>query len=325
MRDRVSTKLRVCVQILFFDCSQLILRAIENTAPHVDRIYIIYSKKPWSKYNKTARTSYENPSDLKILKTSSYFYKITVIDGEWDSEEDQRNTCLDIARNEGYDLLIVQDADEFYAAEEFKRNLEAIEDNPNYDAYRNPWYVFFKTIEYVVVNRYPLHYDNSLHVDAYKNTLIGFSACFAINLRSKARFGDKRLPNTSNTYMLPGLCLHLSYVLSDEQMLRKLNTWGHSCYVDIDSWFRVKWLGWQSTTKNFHPISLLEWAHVDRFSGALPKEIIGFEPGEQKYRPASHSERTLFRLKEIRSWCNFALRDIRFIIRRVTQRMGGAK
>ena len=59
--------------------------------------------------------------DLDLLKQSKYYNKITIIEGEWEYDEDQRNACLDKAQNDGIDYLINHDADEFYFHKDFKK------------------------------------------------------------------------------------------------------------------------------------------------------------------------------------------------------------
>lgn len=219
---------KFAVQILYFDCDQFILKTISNCAPFVDKIFITYSPEPWIAYNNKARELYRNPSNPNILKESDYYHKLQLIEGIWQTEEDQRNDGLRIAKQQGYDYLIIQDADEFYLPDQFKRNLEEINASPGYSYYRNPWYIFWKNRGYIIENRYFYFFGNDRYVKPYRKTLIGFSACFAINLKKDVLFEDRRLPNRKDNHMLTGLCFHLSFVISDEQLIRKLNTWGHS-------------------------------------------------------------------------------------------------
>ena len=126
-----ASKLQICaVMILYYDCEQFILRTIENCAPFVEKIYILYSELPYSKYNPEARKKYSNTARKEILRESKYSTKIDLIEGNWDNEEEQRNECLYKAKAEGFDFLIVQDADEFYLPEDYKMNIEGMTTNP---------------------------------------------------------------------------------------------------------------------------------------------------------------------------------------------------
>jgi hypothetical protein len=273
---------RFAVQILYFDCEQFILRTIANCAPHVEKIFVTYSPQPWSAYNKDARAGYPNPSNPDIIFQSPYANKIELINGVWDTEEEQRNDCLVRAKKEGFDYLIIQDADEFYMPEEYTKNLQGIIANPNFDYYRNPWYFFWKNINTVIVSRYSL--TNGTY-KPYQKTKIAYNACFAVNCKRDIYFADKRLPNSKQYFMLNGLCLHLSFVMSDDQVKRKLKTWGHSSDFNTEYWYRTKWLGWTKKSKFLHPITSTQWVHTIPFTGDIPKELEGFIPGLQEYQP----------------------------------------
>ena len=138
----MTTNKRFAVQILFYDCDQFILKVIENCAPFVEKIYVTYSPEPWNAYNKSARDHYKNPSNPEILKQSKHYSKIELISGVWEKEEDQRNECLERARKDGFDYMIIQDADEFYNPSEYQKNLDQIILNPDHHFYRCRWYLF---------------------------------------------------------------------------------------------------------------------------------------------------------------------------------------
>jgi hypothetical protein len=279
--------MRFAVQILFFDCGELILRAIDNIAPHVERIYVSYSRLPWA-YNRSAREDYVNSADLAVLRESPHYEKITAVEGDWISEEAQRNACLEKARQAGFDYLVVQDADEFYLPEEIEKNLEAIRHNPDFHYYRNPWLLFWKTTAYVLVHR-AVRTSQAGQEVTERNVTHNYSMAFALNLRKGTRFQRKRFPTCEKDFMiLPGVCHHLSWVYNDEQLLRKLFTWGHTNDVyDKMLWYRAKWLGWNPAARNLHPINGIGYPRAVLYQGRLPAEIAGFDPGEQRYIPAS--------------------------------------
>lgn len=310
-----TSRLRVCAQILYFDCDDLILRAITNCAPFVEAIFVAFSEKPWSKYNSSARLNYRNPSRLEVLNSSPYFEKLVVVQGEWHSEEDQRNQCIDLARKLGFDVMVIQDADEFYTPAAYATNLQEIAKRPGFDYYRNQWICFWKTPKLALVNRYPIHYGNMMYAPSYRRTLLGFNACFALNLRRQVRFRDRRMVS-GMWFMVSGICHHLSYVLSDEQLLRKLGTWGHSAQVDAARWYRTKWKSWRSGCRNLHPIGRIEWVEAVPYDGELPREIADFEPVGQEYEPTVLSERIYSAFLDARAWLLFILRDIYYVARR---------
>jgi hypothetical protein len=279
--------MRFAVQLLFFDNTDLVLRAIANIAPHVERIYVSYSRLPWA-YNRSAREDYVNLADVAILRESPHYEKITVVKGDWISEEAQRNASLEKAREAGFDYLIVQDPDEFYLPEEIEKNLEAIRQNPGFHYYRNPWLLFWKTTKYVLVHRAVRTSPGGQEITE-RNVTHNYSMAFALNLRKGTRFQRKRFPTCEKDFMiLPGVCHHLSWVYNDEQLLRKLFTWGHTNDVyDKMLWYRAKWLGWNPAVRNLHPINGIGYTRAVLYHGRLPAEIADFDPGEQRYIPAS--------------------------------------
>jgi len=259
--ERITNK-RFAAHVLMFDCDEFILRMINNCAPFVEKIYVAYSELPWT-YNPNARKFYTNSTSKDIIKKSKHFQKIELIEGNWEKEIEQRNACFDKARADGFNYLIIQDADEFYTEDSYKKNLEEIVRHPNFDVYTTPWYVFWKNLDYVLEFR--------------QGGITGINPGFAVNCNSKVRFESGRTTSSKNIHHLSGVCYHLAYALTDEKIYRKINTWGHSHQFNRDSWYYRKWLNWNENTKNLHPISPGYWPRAVRFSGSLPEALIEFD------------------------------------------------
>lgn len=251
----VLTK-RFAAHILMFNCEKYILRTLENCGPFVEKIYVAYSETPWT-YNPDARQSFVNQTDKNILKLSEFYHKIELIEDTWDREEDQRNVCLDKARADGVDYLIIHDADEFYSKEDYENNLLEIERNPDRDLYVTPWCSFWKSLDYVIQAK-------------EQNTIIGTPE-FAINCKSKVNFTRARTTNAESRHCLTGLCFHLSFVGSDVEIWQKISTWGHAHQFDREKWFDQKWSKWTLSTKNLHPIVPENWRKAIKFEGHLPE------------------------------------------------------
>lgn len=268
--------MRFGVLMLYFNAEKFILAAISNTAPYVETIYISYSKVPWNAYNKDAR-KYTNNSSLAIIEASLFRHKIKIIEGVWESEHDQRNSVVKQAISDGMDYLIIQDPDEFYLPDEFNKNLQSIIDQPDYPFYYNPWINFWKSTKHVLLER--------VSNEGIKNTIYNESANFAVNLSRTPSISFVNKRGTSWSYdkglRIPGVCLHLSYVYSDEELKVKLATWGHSHEVQ-KFWFKYKWLAWQPQTKYLHPTQSPIWIKAVPYSGLLPNEIQNFPLLSQK-------------------------------------------
>ncbi|MFT4302027.1 MAG: methyltransferase domain-containing protein [Desulfovibrio sp.] len=263
IRRQLSIKHRFAAHILMFDVEPFILRAIDNCAPYVEKIYLAYSERPWV-YNAQARESYANPTRLDLVEQSPWRSKIEIIQGEWDREEDQRNACVEKAKKDGIDFLIIHDADEFYTKEDYISNIKKIDANSGHEGFRTPWCSFWKNISWIIENN--------------GNPIVGYPQ-FAINCAKNIHFTHARNYSAKNEYMLDGLCYHLSFVRTDQDLLTKLSTWGHSHEVDIRQWYADKWLQWHPEKKNLHPVTPPAWAKAVPFTGKLPDSLIGFEYG----------------------------------------------
>jgi hypothetical protein len=257
---------------------------IENTANYVDKIYLSHSDIPWRNARTGVRESIVSDFDEAIIARSTHRDRITLISGRWDSEEEQRQEALLCAKRDGIDYLIIQDADEFYLPEEFKRNLDGIRRNPNHPTYTCPWVVFWKSLDYVVELR---------QIGPGVGGIINTCPNFAVNTRwPDISFSKARLVNFSNNaFRLPGLCLHLAWVLSDDEVLSKVKTWAHSHQFNADKWYFHKWRAWQPQMKNIGHITRYNYRQAVRFECDLPKELEGLENPEQKFRALTLTER----------------------------------
>ncbi len=259
---------KVAVQILYFNSHQFIRHTLANCFSHVDKIFLSYSPSPWSAYNKDALNDFKNQSSLDIVCQSINYSKVEIVQGAWETEEAQREACRLIAQEQGYDFLIVQDADEFYLPEDYESNIQHMVENPQYEVYQTPWINFWKSTHYALVHKQHLGVSNTL-----------YSTCplFALNLRLPVKFESRRVPkNTTSVFQLKGICFHLSYVFSDIDMFTKISTWGHAHQVN-KNWFKWKWLAWHAGKRNINPINSVEWVKAIPFTGVLPAELQNFE------------------------------------------------
>jgi hypothetical protein len=252
---------KFATHVVLFGQDKWIMRNIANAYPHVEKIYIAYSVDSWT-YNPQARTIYKNTFDLDIIRKSEYMDKIEIILGTWQTEEDQRNACAEKAAKDGMDYLIIHDADEFYFPLDFEMIKKHIRDNPNFDYYKIGWYCFWKNFNYILL-------------DATGNKITGYPE-FAINLKNGVRFSSKRRPNKTNFFTIQpviGVCYHGSYVLTDAELLQKINTWGHTNDFNKDQWYKEKWLKWTPEMIDLHLVSPSAWSKAVPFTGTLPDVI----------------------------------------------------
>ena len=278
---------RFCVQVQMFNVDNFILPMLENCGPHVERIYVARSEKPWG-YNREARERIKNPTPVSLLDQSPWRDKITLIEGEWETDHAQRNALLERAIADGMDYMIVQDADEFYQHEDFQHNLRVIAENPDYDAYGVRWYVFWKDVRHIITDRYGRPMD-----DGWIN--------FAVNCHGKMKFDHMRFTTAKDLKIfpgyLPGPAHHLSYVMSDEVMLNKLSTWSHTNDFDWRSWYEKVWLKWWPGRWHLAPVKPWHWARAVPFKGLLPEVLKDFQGPEVTSHMPTFGERLLNELR----------------------------
>ena len=103
---------------------------------------------------------------------------------------------------------------------------------------------------------------------------------FIINLDSDVYFTEWHLANATKSWILYDIYLfHGSWILTDEQVLQKIQTWGHASdasWEDWEKWYREKWLKW---TPEMESISMENskfpvWKKAVRYDGSLPKECV---------------------------------------------------
>jgi len=249
--------------VMTFDQEKWIMRNLENAYSHVDQIYIMHSQLPWG-YNPQAREIYTNSFDLNIIKQSLYMDKITIIEGDWLNDTEQRNACLQRAKKDKFDFLMVHDADEFYFHNDFNKLRNIVENNTNIDVFDINLYAFWKSFKYILIDP--------------DTGIIGGTNQTIVNLNRVNKYDYIRNTTTVNRMTLPGIiCYHGSYVLTDEEVFKKIKTWSHNNDFDVDTWYKNIWLPWTIESKNLHPIWPWKWNRCEIFDGALPEVIEDFD------------------------------------------------
>lgn len=247
--------------MLVFSQDRWLMKAIDNRAPFVDKIYVAWSDRPWA-YNPNAAAQFKNRTSYDILYTSPHIHKIEIIRGSWDLEEDQRNACIIAAKRDGMDILMTQDTDEFYLPEDFEGTIAEMKNNPNHDYYTTPWYSFWKSMDYIMINQ-------------QESKILG-RPLVAINLKKNdLRFTRARICNGVDAHDMNYILYHPSYVLTNEECWEKINTWGHAHQFNTQSWYNNIWLAWDNNKDlmNLHPIEPSAWFKVVKYEDKLPKEL----------------------------------------------------
>ncbi len=180
--------------------------------------------------------------------------------GEWSNQADHINTGLEILGADGIDWALIVDADEFYTPEDIGRLVGQIR-TTKYDAiYASFMDVYWKT---------PSH---KIRPDQYDYPIVA--------IRTNCRFKDKRHVQSSviTTGTLKEITLHhMSYVRTDNQMKKKIESFEHSREFNTTNWFNDVWLPWNEDSKNMHPVVPQQF-EAAYFSPA-PSEILDLLDG----------------------------------------------
>ena len=255
--------MKFATYVMTYDQGKWMLRNLENAYPHVDQIYVMHSELPWG-YKPEAREKYTNTFDLNIIKDSPYMDKITIIEGDWLGDAEQRNFCRKRAMADGYDFLMVHDADEFYFHNDFDKIRRFVQDNPQYDGYSINLHAFWKNFGHILVN--------------HDDTLVGGCNQTIIKLREGVQYDYIRDTWSENRVVIPDVMqYHGSYVLTDEEVWKKVNMTSHSNDFDGIKWYNEVWLPWTEESTNLHPIWPWAWKRAEKFTGELPEAIEDFD------------------------------------------------
>jgi hypothetical protein len=280
---------------------------LNNIGPHVEKIYLAWSELPYSDYNPAARGRYRNSTPKNLYLNSRYANKVELVEGRWNDETSQRNELVDIAKSNGFDVMIIQDADEFVSSEDFKKNLKYIETNPGINAFCIPWYIYWRK------THIRIHESSRVH--------IGTSECYAMRLVEGSGFRNRRISNLDHSHKLPGMCHHLAYVYSDDGMKEKLDTWSHSCDLNIERWYELKWYYWSPKTIFLHPLWPDGWFCAKEVHDVIPKEMQEVENPQFTARKMPIWVRIRELVYNSKYWIKWISRPLRASLRKVILQM----
>jgi len=291
--------MKIALQVLAYDVDRYINSMLRNAAPWVDKIYIAYPERPWN-YVPASRSSRRNPTQLSSIDTAGLPCEIEILEGDWLKEEDTRNDCLNRARSEGFQWMLIQDADEFYE-ESAWRHLKTYLASTDVSAFRTTWYNFWKSSHYIIIYR-----DGSI-----KST----NAAFALRCDRDLGFCDKRRVSRKDLFTVDEPCHHYGWVKSDQEVMDKVTQWGHAGQFDAKAWFHLKWCQWNTATRYLQPMTPRDWNRAIRFPLPQPPFHSEFALPVGEARP---SLSTLIRdhLYNIRANSVSAAKDIKRLVLR---------
>ena len=254
---------RIALQVIAFNVDTWINQMLVNASPHVDKIFLAYPDRPWN-YNPEARLSLRNPTDLESISFHDLPCDVEVVRGDWERDEDTRNALLVRARIQGYEWMVIQDADEFYTEKSWHRLKSLMMNDEESDLLITPWFNFWKNPQYVIsdIN------------GSFKSLNEGFAIRAA---KPDVRFTYSRTSNCKSRTVVDEPCYHYGYVVSDLKMRLKVKSWTHANdSLNISIWYRYKWVKWNESVRFLHPGNPTVWDRAIRFPLSQPSFAVEF-------------------------------------------------
>jgi len=170
--------------------------------------------------------------------------KIHVVRGGWDSETEQRAVGLEIVRQAGFELCFVVDADEIYDGPVLRAMIGLALTKPQVGCFLMTCLTYWKTHKFRI--------DPP---EFYKPPI--FVRCGS-DAEHNGRFIERRHATAKLVATIPpnfGVCHHLSYARTNEELRKKLLSFSHAHEVR-PNWYEEVWLAWDNNhaLENLHPV-----------------------------------------------------------------------
>lgn len=217
-----------------YEDSGYLTESISRIYPLVKSILILIGHNPWKGEGITGIF----PATIQtIAQIPDPEEKIHVVWGHWKDEADQRNSGLNHLRLLGCRWCLICDCDELYNRAELKSAFEQLVPK-GHQAYLIYFHTYWKRRDLVVDG-------------------LDFAVpCIISTEEGKVYFNENRMVRVAGTWDTFDkslvVCHHLSYVRSDEKMLRKIQYFSHTAEI-LETWYENVWLKWEDGMTNFHP------------------------------------------------------------------------
>jgi GT2 family glycosyltransferase/glycosyltransferase involved in cell wall biosynthesis/Flp pilus assembly protein TadD len=235
-----------------YDDITWLTESMESIYYSVDALYFLISDRPW--FGQSA----DNTNTLEcIRKFPDPLNKISIIQGTWANETDQRNAGLDILKEKGFAYCFAIDADEIYDPVHLQRMMDLVSRQPDIDCWHIALDTYWKTYRYRIEPREPLKPPVFLKT-------------------GESRFIQNRLADGKNHGIIPsdiGICHHLSYARNNEEVLKKITTFSHAHEVQ-PGWFENIWKKWDTD----HALSNLHPTHPECYQRAVEQSYAALPP-----------------------------------------------
>lgn len=237
---RRSGEIKIGIITNAFNEPNLIKGCIKQFEPFNFKHLVLCSERPWN-------GSWQRDNTASIAAD----YGATVLIKDWRTEAEQFNYGLKCLNN--YDWALIVDADERYIQEDIENliyELENLDKIGMSGARTHTMNIYWKTPDYRIDT-------NNIYFPV-------------IAVKPSIRFYDKRNSNAMCGHS-SAVLYHFSYVRSDKEMKKKIDSFSHSEEFDKENWYNNIWLKWTPELSGLHPIVPFEFKGA--FYDPAPNEI----------------------------------------------------
>lgn len=217
-----------------YDDEKWLTTMVEGCYPALEKLFFLVSRQPWN-----GQCGSNERTLAAIRSCHDPENKISVIEGEWTNEAAQRNVGLEVCARHGLSFCLVIDADEIYDPAVLDTLMEIARLQTAADAWSIAQITYWKSYRYRI--------DGT-----------GHNGQLAIVRIGDVRFKSIRYTTAKRLAYLPkplGVCHHLSYARTDEEVVKKLSHSSHAPSIRR-RWFDDVWRHWDidPTIENLHPV-----------------------------------------------------------------------
>lgn len=156
---------------------------------------------------------------------------VHVLEGNWETDSQQRNAGLEYLRDLGCEWALVIDTDEFYTRVGISALVHSL--SGPYDVLRAPMMdVYWKSPHFKIK---PAQHDNPI-----------------VAIKTDREFSFSRLSQSLGQESHARLH-HMSYVRTDREMLAKIQSFEHHFEI-LPEWYENVWNAWELGNVNLHPV-----------------------------------------------------------------------
>jgi hypothetical protein len=230
-----------------YDDHSWLRETMEGAYSECDRVFILLNDRPW---RGPARDQGETLRAIEGLPDPDG--KIILVRGSWATESAERNSGLQLLREGGFDYCFVLDSDEIYEPTVLRAMMREIAKEPTVDCWHVSWLTYWKS---------PLFRIDP--PEAFKPAVFVKVGGTSFTHNRDVQAASHRLIDETI-----GMCHHLSYARTNEELLKKITSFSHADEI-VPGWYEKVWLAWDERPElpELHP------THPSAYKRAIPQSV----------------------------------------------------